>query len=390
MREKSKFPKPAKRFFHGAWIILWRFSPAPGEYKQYTVSTGLGREKEDRQDAELILRKFTAALASEEPEFPTEYAATSGVKRYLDDRLGIATKSGNWLDVYEPLIIQEVALSWARPSLSILRRLDAFTDGNIEKTTHDQAQSFLAGMLADDGTPAWRNRVLSMCKRFFGWAVTTKRIRENPFAGIKMLKVPKRSEIVYCTREERDRIIEMAKSMEWPDWTAVPIAFYGGMRKEEIARMEWKDVRFAEGKVIVPITKTGDPREFPMSTHLRELLESVPLAKRHGYVVDVPSGADRLFRLENIYRKIRKLNKGAGRWKDIDKNKPEQERGREPIPDERIGWNAWRHTFGSLLAQAGVSLDKISSWMGNTPEVCRRHYAQFVPRDRHDEDIDKL
>ena len=46
--------------------------------------------------------------------------------------------------------------------------------------------------------------------------------------------------------------------------------------------------------------------------------------------------------------------------------------------------------FGSLLAQDGVSIDKISAWMGNTPEVCRRHYAQFVPRDRRDEDIDRL
>jgi len=60
------------------------------------------------------------------------------------------------------------------------------------------------------------------------------------------------------------------------------------------------------------------------------------------------------------------------------------------IPRERIRWNAYRHTFGSLLAQDGVSLDKISAWMGNSPAVCRRHYAEFVPRDRRDEDIDRL
>ncbi|MCD7897649.1 MAG: hypothetical protein LUG50_13400 [Planctomycetaceae bacterium] len=57
---------------------------------------------------------------------------------------------------------------------------------------------------------------------------------------------------------------------------------------------------------------------------------------------------------------------------------------------ERIGWNSFRHTFGSLLAQSGVSLDKICAWMGNTPEVCRRHYARFIPRDRRDSEIDRL
>ena len=33
---------------------------------------------------------------------------------------------------------------------------------------------------------------------------------------------------------------------------------------------------------------------------------------------------------------------------------------------------------------------QISAWMGNSPEICRRHYAEFVPRDSHDEDIEKL
>jgi hypothetical protein len=36
-------------------------------------------------------------------------------------------------------------------------------------------------------------------------------------------------------------------------------------------------------------------------------------------------------------------------------------------------------TFGSQLAQNGVSLYKISTLMGNSPEICRRHYAALVP-----------
>lgn len=45
---------------------------------------------------------------------------------------------------------------------------------------------------------------------------------------------------------------------------------------------------------------------------------------------------------------------------------------------------------GHYVAQDGVSLHKISAWMGNSRETCRRHCAQFVPRDRHDEDIERL
>jgi len=49
-------------------------------------------------------------------------------------------------------------------------------------------------------------------------------------------------------------------------------------------------------------------------------------------------------------------------------------------------WTAldYRHTFGSQLAQKGESLFKISTLLGNSPEICRRHYARLVPEEMHD------
>lgn len=44
----------------------------------------------------------------------------------------------------------------------------------------------------------------------------------------------------------------------------------------------------------------------------------------------------------------------------------------------------FRHTFGSLLAMKGESLYKISTLMGNSPEICRRHYAALVPETMTD------
>ena len=39
----------------------------------------------------------------------------------------------------------------------------------------------------------------------------------------------------------------------------------------------------------------------------------------------------------------------------------------------------FRHTFGSQLAVKGESLYKISNLMGNSSEICRRHYAALIP-----------
>ena len=47
-------------------------------------------------------------------------------------------------------------------------------------------------------------------------------------------------------------------------------------------------------------------------------------------------------------------------------------------------WLDFRHTFGSQLAQKGESLYKISKLMGNSPEICRRHYAALIPEEMRD------
>jgi integrase len=39
----------------------------------------------------------------------------------------------------------------------------------------------------------------------------------------------------------------------------------------------------------------------------------------------------------------------------------------------------YRHTFGSQPAMKGESLYKIATLMGNSPEICRRHYAAMLP-----------
>jgi len=66
------------------------------------------------------------------------------------------------------------------------------------------------------------------------------------------------------------------------------------------------------------------------------------------------------------------------RW-DPDKLLPSASRTLNT--DAGLPWDAldFRHTFGSQLAQKGESLFKIATLMGNSPEICRRHYAALIP-----------
>jgi len=71
-----------------------------------------------------------------------------------------------------------------------------------------------------------------------------------------------------------------------------------------------------------------------------------------------PSPKGKGYDPDNFSRDLRKTNRKAGlQWTCLD----------------------FRHTFGSHLAMKGESPYKISALMGNSPEICRRHYAALIP-----------
>ena len=51
------------------------------------------------------------------------------------------------------------------------------------------------------------------------------------------------------------------------------------------------------------------------------------------------------------------------------------------------GWHTFRHTFASILAQKGVSLAKISRWLGHRNySITLKYYANFAA-EVYDPDI---
>jgi len=349
-RPQKKFPTPGKRRRGDSWQVFWRSGPL-------VFGVGLGPISE--HDAES--RRLEVALALRTGEWPAWAADAPAVHRH--HAIGHA---GGALSDYGPSLRGEVSGGWATCSMGHLRRLKDETQKTLVLVTPQDAQAFLDGILRAGRATGTRNRALAACSRFYGWAVRTGRARSNPFRNIHALKEPEPVEIVHLTRPERDRVLDAARGA--PDACAVWLALYGGLRVGEIARADWADLNLGTRRLVVPKAKGGRRRVVPVAEPLGDVLQG---EASRGRIVPWPANepqwryaADRL--LDRLRRACPK------------------------IPAERIGWNSCRHTFGSLLAQAGVSLDKISAWMGNSPRVCRRHYAEFVPRDRRDEDIERL
>lgn len=286
-------PIPKKRFHGGRWRIYWYWN-----YKLFTIPTNhFDPKTTTRIDQDL--RHMSSALAMDEPEFPDEYADCDAVRDYIQARFNLANAEElreGWLTAYQRVNAGTVGKRWAEKSMWYLNRLSDFA-GDVKKVTPDQAQEFLTAFLAGTeqpgktGTPrspSSHNKALATCSKFYGWAVRTHRTRKNPFDGITQIREPKKNDIVFCTKTQRRDIIKLAHDTGWPDWMIVPIAFYAGMRREEIARMKWRDVRFKEGLIVITKTKTDKSRETPLNKHLELMLKRIPESERIGYVIKMP------------------------------------------------------------------------------------------------------
>ena len=223
------------------------------------------------------------------PVFPEAYQDSPAVRRYLKDRFGqpdlVIESMEDWLIVYTAEIRSACSPEWADISLAYLIKLDKAM-GGIEKATPDQLSAYLADITLKK-SPGTRNRTHNAFAKFFNWAVTTKRMRVSPIAGIKRVPEQRGVDIVYCTREEREEIIELARETGWQEWLAVPVAFFTGMRREEISNLQWNEIRMQEGTVLVAKTKTNTSRTLPLSKELEVYLRAVPEAKRTGYIVPI-------------------------------------------------------------------------------------------------------
>jgi len=219
--------------------------------------------------------------------------------------------------------------------------------------------------------PKTANRSREVLTRLYNWAMEQNGIRlpgdKNPAAKVERYK-ESASEISFLTLEAID---EQLKALEqWPELqTMVAFYIYTGLRREELCWLTIDDVdlnagkngmirvcaKTVNGKFWEPKTKVN--RAVPISSNLRKYLDLYSPAIVEGKLFfSTVNGCQ--WDPDNLSREIRDANASVG-----------------------LDWTCleFRHTFGSQLAMKGESLFKISKIMGNSPEICRKHYAALLP-----------
>ncbi len=227
--------------------------------------------------------------------------------------------------------------------------------------------------------PKTANRYREVVCKVFNWAIEQGRIRMpggvNPASKVQRYQ-ERASEIRYLTLPQ---ITEQLHALRFNPrlQTMVAVLIYAGVRREELLWLKIEDwdrstPSAPNGILRIHAKTVGDESWQPKTRKNRAISVSRDLASYlNQYVIPAsddgwlfPSPRGCLWDPCNFSDVLRNANRVVG-----------------------LGWSCldYRHTFGSQLAQKGVSLYKISALMGNSPDICRRHYAALVPEAMGDE-----
>jgi integrase len=163
--------------------------------------------------------------------------------------------------------------------------------------------------------------------------------------------------------------------------------FYGGLRRGELRGLRWEDVDLAAGVIHVrrgwddyagavgPKSEKGE-RRVPITALLRdELSELKTRTGREGNDFAFGVAPDRPFTPSHVRRSAAKA------WEAENTKRAEQaaERGEKPPkPLVPIGLHECRHTFVSLMHDAGISLEAIGDFVGHSTVYMTDRYRHLL------------
>lgn len=245
----------------------------------------------------------------------------------------------------------------------------------LEDITAAKIEGFLAQRICEDGiAPKTANRYREVLHRMFNFAIKNwnfvppDRRNMNPAALVERRREPAQK-IRFLTIPQITKQLQVLEGRHTLQ-AIVATLIYAGLRREEVLWLTVDDVDLERRLIHVCVKsidgefwqpKTKQNRTVPISWALLKVLSSYSPKRQGSWFFPSPKG--KRWDPDNFSERLRKINREHGvEWSCLD----------------------FRHTFGSQLAQKGESLYKIAKLMGNSPSICRKHYAALMPEKMHD------
>jgi integrase len=362
------------------YYVQWRVGSKIKRRSLRTDSLQLAKEK---------LRQFESAqVQGYDLPLPTRTKVTEILTRYVEHIRTTKTAKSAQTDIYYLRqvfgpICPALQINSRKASVRAMKRppkpgqdrrykMSTIDVSYVEDITTAEIANFIGAQVRSRGlAPKTANRYREILHTFFSWAIREQGVKmpcnENPVSKVSKYKehAPKIRFLTLAQVDEQLHALEPYAQLQ----VMVAVLIYAGLRREELLWLTLNDVDLEAGSFgLIRVQaktvcgeywqpKTKINRAVPISSALRYYLEKyVPRLTADRWFFPSPQGKG--YDPDNFSRDLRNTNRKAGlQWTCLD----------------------FRHTFGSQLAMKGESLYKISALMGNSPEICRKHYAALIP-----------
>jgi integrase len=389
-RGKDSF-EPRKTYVNGE--VYWQVN-LPIEYKivdGQRVKVQKRRTLRDRQEADTIAeqariqakndgrKSFTIpddvrrdALAAAKELEPFGATLIEAAKFYVD-HLRRQTASQKVSAAIEEFLAARGKDELRPRYLKDLRiRLNKFSQSFGDRTLASISAGEIGAWLREF-RPFNRNGFRLRISALFSYALERGWCQKNPITEVKKVKAS--AQIGILAPEQFAKLLEAANDETLPYWL---IGGFAGLRRSEIERLEWKDVRFDSGLIEVPALKSKTASRRFVKIHENLAAWLAPHKNRAGQICP----PDLRYQLE-----LDRLTTGL--WKPTANGiKQLKQKGIEIDPDNFKHLKAWpnnglRHSFASYhLAHFGDAA-RLALELGHTnQELLFRHYRELVTPDQ--------
>ena len=242
-----------------------------------------------------------------------------------------------------------VSAIYVRNATASLKRFTDAVSGNIADVTVADINRFLDGLKKLG--PVSKNGIRRNIVTMFGFAKKQGYLHPDRKTAAEQTDSFKETEkeIAIFTPEEMERLLLTAHARILP---LVAIGGFAGIRSAEVARLEWKDIKWDRGHIELAGSKakTAARRLVPLSDNLKAWL--APWRDQTGPILTITDASGALGDTA-VKAKI------PGGWRQ----------------------NALRHSFISYRVALTGDVARTSLEAGNSPKMIFRHYREIVDEE---------
>lgn len=247
---------------------------------------------------------------------------------------------------------------------AFLDHLGVKADRTIAAVTMRDALNFRDLRIAAGVAPRTANHDVSVVSAAFKAARKQGLVPANPFDAVETLKVENEEREAF-TAQQVAALIDAAAG----DWKGVILfAFYTGARLGDSTNMRWDAIDLEQKTIRFTAQKTKKRVLIPLHPALEtQLLRSPGIGKAHLF----PTLANKITAgKRGLSRQFARIMKNAGiesgNWNAAETGK--ESGGKRIVP--RLSFHSLRHSFNSMLANAGVSQEIRQKLTGHSsPEI---------------------